>query len=302
VIKSPEINLVDNCLPNALHYEPTILAMEAGKNVICEKPLACNVKEAREMVKVARKQGVKNLVGFMLRYAPAIIRAKSLIERGFIGKVFHFRGLYGHSRIVDPSIPIEWRLKKSLAGGGAIFDLGSHVIDLARYLVGEIRAVTGHTETFIKERPTVEGGKDVVDVDDAAIALLKFENGAIGTLEASRFDTGFIDELRIEVHGGNGAIRFSLMDFNTLEVFSRKDDKEVQGFKRITVDAPPPSVWPPPKSTKGVTRAHVGMIHHYINCIINDQMPSPSFEDGLIVQEIIEAILESSSKEKWITI
>jgi len=312
VTKSDQVEVVDNCLPNYLHCEPIIDAIENGKDVVCEKPLACDLKQAEEMMKAAKKQNVKNMIVFNYRFIPALILAKKLIDDGFLGRIFHFRGVYGHSRLVDPKgahwistnkeEEIEWRLKNMYSGGGALTDLGAHLIDLARYFVGSVSDLVAVTNTFIKERPKPRGGFETVDVDDAGSILLRFQNGANGVIEASRLATGMIDELRFEIQGSKGALRFNLMDFNTLELFSREDDKRIQGFRRITVDAPPPASWPPPKSTKGWTRAHVGILHHFIDCVVNDRKPKPDFEDGVEIQRILAAAYVSSRERKWVNL
>jgi len=302
VLKREDVQIVDNCLPNAFHASPSIEAIEHGKDIICEKPLGRNLREAKQMLAVAERQHVKHMVCFNYRYVPAIIRAKEILDMGWIGRVFHFRAVYGHSRLVDPLVPIEWRLKKNLAGGGALADLGIHMIDLALHLVGKITRVNAETQTFVEERPAGKNGSDIVDVEDAGVLLMRFENGALGSIEASRFATGFIDELRIEIHGSEGALQFNLMDFNWLRIFSKKDPAYAQGFRDICVDAPPPAIWPPPKSPKGWTRGHVGILYHFLECVAKDAEPSPSFVDGVEAQRVLEAAYLSADKKEWVDI
>jgi len=218
LIKDPEVEIVDNGLPNNMHHDPCILAAEQGKHIICEKPLARTGKEAEEMYRAAEKAGIKHMTAFNYRFVPAIRFAKQLIDEGYIGKILQFRGVYLQEWIMDPNFPLVWRLRRDIAGSGALGDLGSHVIDLARFLVGEIDSVTGILKTFIEERPLPEdpSKKGKVDVDDAFIAIVKFSNGAIGSIEATRFAAGRKNYQRIEIHGSEGSIVFNLERLNEL--------------------------------------------------------------------------------------
>jgi predicted dehydrogenase len=310
LVKDKRIQLVDNCLPNNMHAEPCIAAAEAGKNVICEKPLAGTLEEARAMYEAAEKAGVKHMTAFNYRFVPALRFAKNLISEGYIGKILQFRGVYLQEWIMDPNFPLVWRLRKSVAGSGVLGDLGAHIIDLARFLVGDITSLCGMTETFVKERPLPEDPKKKgkVDVDDAFIAMVRFKNNAIGSLESSRFCAGRKNYQRVEVHGTEGSIGFNLERLNELDVYSRKDQDDRMGFRNILVtESVHPFIehWWPHGHIIGWEHTFVHEVYHLIDCIVNDKSVAPmggTFYDGLKCQEILSAIEESSEKGKWVTV
>ncbi len=310
LIADERIEIVDNCLPNNMHAEPCIAAAESGKNIICEKPLAATLEDAKAMYEAAEKAGVKNMTAFNYRFVPAIRLAKNLIDEGYIGKILQYRAVYLQEWIMDPNFPLVWRLRKSVAGSGALGDLGAHIIDLARFLVGEVASVCGMTETFIKERPLPENPeeKGEVDVDDVFIAMARFKNGAIGSFEASRFCAGRKNYQRIEIHGTEGSIVFNLERLNELEVYSKKDPEDRMGFRNILVtESVHPFIehWWPHGHIIGWEHTFVHEIHHFIDCIVNDKPVAPmaaTFYDGLKCQEILSAIEESSQKGKWVEI
>ncbi|MCD6341706.1 MAG: Gfo/Idh/MocA family oxidoreductase [Thaumarchaeota archaeon] len=307
LIKDPEVEVLDNGLPNHMHHDPCIMAAELGKHVICEKPLARNAKEAEEMYRAVEKAGVKHMVAFNYRFVPAIRLAKQLIDEGYIGKILQFRGVYLQEWIMDPNFPLVWRLRKDVAGSGALGDLGSHVIDLARFLVGEINSVTGLLKTFIEERPLPEdpSKKGKVDVDDAFIALVKFSNGVIGSIEATRFAAGRKNYQRIEIHGSEGTIVFNLERLNELEVYTNKEPLEKRGFKTILVtEAVHPfyDKWWPHGHIIGWEHTFVHEIHHFFDAVVNDKPIEPwgaTFYDGLRANKIMDAIEKSAQTGKW---
>jgi len=310
LIRDERIELVDNCLPNNMHHDPAIAAAEAGKHILCEKPLGVNYREAKEMYEAVRKAGVKNAVGYNYRFIPAIMLAKKLIDEGYLGNILQFRAVYLQEWIMDPNFPIVWRLSRKIAGSGALGDLGSHSIDLARYLVGDVKSVCALSKTFIEERPLLDDPtkKGKVDVDDAFIALLRFENGVIGSVEASRFCPGRKNYERIEVHGTEGSILFDLERLNELKVYSKRDKDDRMGFKDILVTEtvhPFVEYWWPHGHVLGWEHTHINQIYHFIDCIANDKKVDPlgaTFYDGLKCDEICEAILISAEKEKWVTL
>jgi predicted dehydrogenase len=310
LVKDKRIQLVDNCLPNNMHAEPCIAAAEAGKHMICEKPLAGTLKEARAMYEAAEKACVKHMTAFNYRFIPALRLAKNLINEGHIGKILQFRAVYLQEWIMDPNFPLVWRLRKSVAGSGALGDLGAHIIDLARFLVGDIASLCGMTETFVKERPLTDDPKKKgkVDVDDAFIAMVRFKNNAIGSLESSRFCAGRKNYQRVEVHGTEGSISFNLERLNELDVYSKKDQDDRMGFRNILVtESVHPFIehWWPHGHIIGWEHTFVHEIHHLIDCIVNDKPVAPmgaTFYDGLKCQEILSAIEESSEKGKWVTV
>ncbi len=310
LLKRDDIHIINCCTPNYLHKNILIDALKAEKNVYCEKPLAINLAEAKEILQVAEKFNKTYQMTFEYRFIPAIMRAKQLIEKGFLGKVFSFRGCYLHSGYIDPARPMSWRLDKKKAGGGALFDLGSHIIDLIKYLLGDYKAVFATTRTFIDERPFPDNPtrKAKVEVDDISFLQLEMQNEAFGTLEASRLATGANDDLRIEIHGEKGALYYNHMDPNWLWVYDAKDTKEpiggFRGFKRIeTVQRyPKPAVLPGPKFSIGWMRYHIASQHNFVKRVIEGKKGNPSFYDGYKVQEIMEAAYLSAEKKKWISV
>ncbi|MEM0445609.1 MAG: Gfo/Idh/MocA family oxidoreductase [Nitrososphaerota archaeon] len=305
--QDPEVELVDNGLPNNLHKEPCIVAAERGKHVLCEKPLALNAKEAEEMYRAVEKAGVKHMVAFNYRFVPAVILVRQMIEQGVIGKVLQFRGAYLQDWIIDPTFPLVWRLRREIAGSGVLGDLGAHVFDLARYLVGEVEAVMGLTKTFIEERPLPENPsqKGKVTVDDAFISLVRFKNGAIGSVEATRFGAGCKNLLRFEIHGSEGTVVFNLERLNEVELYERRGEATLQGYRRILVTEPGhPYIenWWPPGHIIGWEHTFVHEVHHFIDCIVNDKPVAPkgaTFLDGLKNNQILDAVLRSAETGKW---
>ncbi len=309
VIGREDIDVIDCCVPNHLHYEVVMAALQAGKHVYCDKPLAANLAQAQEMLAEAQRSGLLHRITFHLRFVPALMRAKQLVEEGFLGQVFSFRACYLHSGYVDPNRPMSWRLDAA-AGGGALVDLGSHVLDLLRYLLGDFAEVFAVTETFIKERP-LPGQPErraPVTVDDLAMLTLRTVNGAIGTVEASRLATGANDEMRIEIYGQKGALRFSLMDPNWLYVFDARDPEAPlggnRGFKAIesVQRYPAPAVLPGPKFAIGWLRYHIASQFDFISSLVKGQPSPPDFEDGMRVQEVMEAAYRSARERRWISL
>lgn len=308
MIKDPGIDIIDNVTPNYMHAEPTIEAMEAGKHVIVEKPMAMNSREAYEMVKVAERTGVINMVAHNYRFVPAIVLARQLIGSGSLGRIYHFRALYLQQSLANPEAPMTWRLRREYAGYGTIADLGSHVIDLARYLIGEVVSVNGTLYTFNRFRVNqATGVREEVNVDEGFTAMLRFENGAVGLIEASKLATGHYNSLIIEVNGSEGSIRFDLERINELEVHLAKDG-ELSGFRRILVTQrthPYLRFWWPPGHVLGWEHTFTHEIYHFLTRLAEGKDVAPeaaNFRDGLRVMRIIEAIAESSEKGTWVSV
>ena len=303
LIQDDAIQLFDNGGPNNTHAEPCIAAAEAGKHIICEKPLARTAQEAKSMLDAVNKAGVKHACAYNYRFVPALRLAREMIERGELGQIYHFRAVYLQEWIMDPQFPMVWRLKKDIAGSGALGDLGAHIIDLARFLVGEPTAISGLTQTFIKERPTDDGGRDTVDVDDAFVSLVQFANGAIGTLEASRYGNGRKNHQRIEINGSKGSIVFDLERLNELEVHLSDSEpgSHAQGFRRVLVteaDHPFWKYWWPHGHIIGWEHTFVHEFTHLLDAIVNDTEVAPygaDFEDGYRAAVICDAVLESAA-------
>jgi len=305
LIKDPDVQLFDNGGPNNMHAEPCIAAAEAGKHIICEKPLGRTAAESKQMLDAVTKAGVKHAASFNYRFVPAIRLARDLIQQGKLGRIFHFRAQYLQEWITDPNFPAVWRLKKDVAGSGVLGDLGAHIIDLARYLVGEPVAINGLTKTFIGERPSADDPtrREKVDVDDAFVALVEFEGGAIGTLEASRFARGRKNANRWEINGEKGSIAFNLERLNELEVYLPDEavTKAATGFTNVLVTEsyhPFWSVWWPHGHIIGWEHLFVHELHHFIDAVVNDKEVGPhaaTFEDGYRAAVICDAVLQSAA-------
>jgi predicted dehydrogenase len=297
LVNDPRVGLFDNSGPNNLHAEPTIAAAEAGKHVLCEKPLGRTADEAYETWQRVAATGVKAMCAFNYRFVPAVRLAREIIASGEIGEIFHFRGRYLQEWIIDADFPMVWRLDKNVAGSGALGDLGAHVIDLARYLVGEIDAVSAQTRTFVKER---EG--EAVTVDDAVESIVDFSNGAVGTIEATRFASGRKNALQFEINGSKGSLSFDIERLNELQVHytGSKPGEHSQGFRTVLVseaDHPFWQWWWPQGHMIGWEHTFVHEIHHFLTAIREDSDIAPhgaTFEDGYRAAEICDAMLRSA--------
>lgn len=306
LIARNDIDVVNICTPNKMHREALLAAFGAGKHVYCEKPLAFNEAEAKEILGAAERAGVKHQITSEYRFIPAIMKAKELIDQNFVGRVFHFRGAYLHAGYIDPNRPREWRMQKDVIGGGVLVDLGPHILDIMHHLVGEAAEVSASMETFFRERPLPGNPSTMapVEVEDAMTVLLRLKNGALGTVEMSRVATGAEDELRIEIHGQNGALAFNLMQPNELLAFNALDPKPLQGFRKISTVQKygAPAVMPAPKFTMGWIRSHVAAQYAFLDSIINDRPASPDFRDALRVHHLIGALYRSVESKGWIAI
>jgi len=311
MLEDEHVQLFDNVGPNNMHAEPCIAAAQAGKHVLCEKPLARSAEEAKGMLDAVTKAGVKNMVGFNYRFVPAIRQARNLIESGALGEIYHYRAIYLQEWIMPHyGTPRIWRLDKKVAGSGALGDLGAHIIDLGRFLVGEVKGVSAMTRTFIDERPLPDGsGMGKVDVDDAFVAAVEFENGAIGTLEATRFGGGRKNYEVVEINGEKGSMRFNLERMNELEVFwVGEEPKETQGFHDVLITEsyhPWWENWWPQGHIIGWEHTFVHEITHLLDCIVNGKEVAPygaTFEDGYRAAVVCDAILESANTKTQIDI
>lgn len=304
-----DIDVIDCCVPNRFHEEVVLAAAKAGKHIYCEKPLAMTVAEGRRMVKAIEEAGVKTQMTFNFRFFPAITRAKQLVEDGFLGRVFSFRGRYYRSSYIDYQKPLSWRLRKEVAGGGALFDLGSHVLDLIYYLLGDFGAVQATLDTLIKERPVQPGSseKAPVNVDDIALMHLRMADGTLGLVEISRMGTGTTNDLVIEVFGDKGAMRFNSADPSWLEVYDTRDPGQplggMRGFRKLEVvqrhagQRSPDWSMPP-----GFVRAHAECQYRFLKAISEDLPSAPTLADGLKIQEIMAAATHSSEEGRWVSI
>lgn len=315
LVKRDDIGLVDVSTPGYTHRDVVIAALEAGKHVLCEKPLANSLVEAGEMLLAARKAGTIHMVNFNYRRVPAVALVKQLIESGKLGTIRHWRAVYLQGWLVNESAPLTWRMQKELAGSGALGDIGAHILDLAQYLVGNVTEVVGTLDTFVKERPieaknsggsglSWEAGSEMgaVTVDDSTTFLAKFDNGATGTFEATRMATGRQNHNSFEINGSLGSVVFDLERLNELQVFFKDDEDGVQGFRTVNVTSgadPYTAAWWPAGHIIGWEHTHVHVVKDLLDGIKTGVNPSPSFEDGYKNQAVLEAVIRSSESGKW---
>jgi predicted dehydrogenase len=313
LVRRDDVGLVDICTPGDSHAEIAIAALEAGKHVLCEKPLANTVAEAQAMADAAaaaEERGVLSMVGFNYRRVPALALARRLVADGRIGTVRHVRAQYLQDWIVDPAFPLVWRLRKDRAGSGALGDIGAHIIDLAQFVAGSrISGVSGLTETFVKERPLPEAssglaasggrGTGAVTVDDAALFVSRFESGALGSFEATRFATGRKNAMRVEVNGSGGSLAFDFESMNELAFYDGTEDPETAGFRRILVTEPGhpyAEAWWPPGHGLGYEHTFTHEVVDLVSDIGAGRAPTPSFADGLQVQQVLAAVERSAAR------
>jgi predicted dehydrogenase len=318
LIARADIDVVDICTPGDTHAEIAIAALEAGKHVLCEKPLANTVEQAREMVEAAERaasRGRYAMVGFNYRRVPALALARQMIADGRLGTVYQVRAQYLQDWIVDPEFPLVWRLQAEKAGSGALGDLGAHSIDLAQYLTGQaITGVSALLETLVPERPlpgeysglsaTANQGRGRVTVDDAALFTARFAGGAIGVFEATRFATGHKNAMRIEVSGSLGSVNFDFEAMNELSYYDATQDPEIAGFRRILVTEPGHpylGAWWPPGHLIGYEHTFTHEIKDFVEAIAAGTAPEPSFADGLRTQLVLEAVADSARKNSVFT-
>jgi predicted dehydrogenase len=299
-----DVDLVDVCTPGSSHAEISIAALEAGKHVLCEKPLANTVEEARAMAGAADRaaaKGVRAMVGFNFRRVPAVALAKELVAAGRLGALRHVRAAYLASHVLDPEFPLVWRLRADEAGSGALGDLGAHAVDLAQHLAGDrIAGVSALTETFVRERPLPGGGgaRGPVTVDDAALFIARFGGGALGSFEATRFASGHTEGLRVELNGELGSLVWELGALNELRLFDATEDAATQGFRRIQVTRsihPYAAAWWPEGHTIGYEHTFTHEVRDLLEAIAAGRDPAPSFADGLQVQQVLDAVLRSAA-------
>lgn len=304
-----DVDLIDCSVPNYKHEEVVTAAAGAGKHIYCEKPLSMDVAEGRRMVEAVAKAGLKNQMTFNNRFFPAIIRAHQLVKDGFLGHVFSFRARYYRASYIDRDKPLSWRLRKDVSGGGALFDLGSHVLDAVYYLLGEFGSVQATLDTLIKERPIRAGSaeKAPVDVDDIALMHLRMADGTLGLIEVSRMGTGATNDLQIEIFGDRGALRFRSEEPSWLEVYDTRDPEKplggMQGFRKIqTVQRYEGQKAPDWSMTPSFVRSHAECQYQFLKAVAEDRPASPSLEEGLRVQEAMAAAMRSSAEGRWVAI
>ncbi len=309
VLMRDDVHIVDICTPGDSHAEIAVGALEAGKHVLCEKPLSNSVAEAEAMAEAAdraRRNGIMAMVGFNYRRVPALALARSLVQQGRLGEVRQVRANYLQDWLVDPQAPLSWRLRAERAGSGALGDLGAHIVDLAQHLVAdEIVAVSGSVETFVDQRPLPEDPARTgpVTVDDAAMFTTRFRGGALGTFEATRYATGHKNGLRIEVNGSEGTLAFDFESMNELAFYDGADPADVAGFRRILATEPQHpylEAWYPPGHVLGYEHTFVHELRDFITAVSDRSTPSPDFSAGLQVQRVLDAVQRSAAQHsRW---
>jgi predicted dehydrogenase len=313
VINRSDIDIVDIATNNNVHAEMGIAAAQAGKHVLCEKPLATSLADAKRMLEAAQKAGIVHGICHNYRKVPAVALAKQLIEEGTLGKIYHWRGTYLQDWIVDPTFPIVWRLDKSVAGSGSHGDLAAHLIDTSRWLVAEFAQVSGLMETFIKQRPILAeiddrlGGKagdqmGEVTVDDASLFLARFQNGTVGTFEATRFAQGRKNYNSFEINGSKGSLVYNQERMNELEVYLADDDPRIRGFRTVqTTDSVHPyaGVYWPTAHIIGYEHTFINLVKDFLDAVATGKPCSPDWVDGVRNQAVLEAVEASVASGRW---
>ncbi len=307
LIARDDIDAVDICTPNNLHHEIAIAAAEAGKMILCEKPLAMNVAEGEEMCEAVEKAGVANIVWYNYRRIPAVTLAKQLIDEGRLGRIFHYRAQFLQDWTIAEDLPqggeALWRLDVDAAGSGVTGDLLAHCIDTAIWLNGSINSVTAMTETFIKEREhSATGKKEPVGIDDACAFLARFDNGSLATFESTRYARGHKALYTFEINGENASIAWDLHDLHRLSYFDHGDDSVVRGWRSIHVtdgDQPYMDKWWVPGLQIGYEHSFVHQVADFLKGVAEGKEVGPTFRDALETQKVCEAVLSSAKEGSW---
>ncbi len=339
VVESPLIDVVDIGSPNDSHAEMAIAAARAGKHVLCEKPLAMDVKQAEAMLAAVQKAKVTHMVCHNYRRVPAIALARKMIAEGSLGQIYHYHARYAQDWLVDPEAPMRWKLQKQFSGSGTLGDINVHIIDLARFLVGEFKEVSGLMHTFVQERPLTEvppgaargvppmpakpapkaksGSRSdtspakplqkmgKVNVDDSSLILGRFQNGALANLEATRYAAGRKNHMTFEVNGSKGSLAFDLEDLNRLKFCETSSAPDRQGFRDILVTQvggvhPYTNNWWRPGHALGYEHTFVHTIADFVNACVDGKPVQPSFEDGVKNQRVLHAAEKSAESRKWV--
>jgi predicted dehydrogenase len=308
LIARDDVDLVDICTPGDSHAEIAIAALEAGKHVLCEKPLANSVAEAEAMAEAARRareRGVRAMVAFNYRRVPALAHARNLVVGGALGEIRHVRSVYLQDWLSDPRSPMTWRLRRESAGSGALGDLGAHIVDAAQFVTGErLTGVSALTNTFVHERPSERGGTDAVTVDDTALFLARLSGGAVASFEATRFALGRKNAMRLEVNGSKASLAFDFESMNELQWYEGEGTEA--GFRRILVTEPQHpyvGVWWPPGHLLGYEHTFTHEVADLLDAIGAGTDPEPGFDAGLRVQRVLHAVEESASTQSaWTAI
>lgn len=319
VINDPDIQVVDICTPNNTHAEIAIAAAKAGKHIICEKPLALTTDEARQMYLAAKDNQIKTMVAFNYRKTPAVQLAKKYIDEGAIGDILDFRGTYFQDWSADPNAPLSWRFRKNICGSGALGDIGTHVIDMLRFLVGNFKRVNARMKTYIEDRPVQSGlvdslgnlrvdadtKREKVDVDDQCFCMVECTNGAFGSIEATRNAWGRNNYITFEIHGTKGSICFNYERRDELQVCFSNDPGDRRGFRTVYTGPAHPygdALWPIPALGIGYTETKIIECYDFFKALQDNTTPLPNFRDGYAVELIADAVLRSAQRKEWVDV
>jgi predicted dehydrogenase len=304
-----DVQAVDICTPNHVHEEVVLAAAAAGKHIYVEKPPATTVAAARRMAEAVERAGVKAQLTFNYRFIPAVTRARQLMDAGFAGRIFSFYGCYRRSSYISPEKPLSWKFRQETAGGGALVDLGSHVLDLVAYLLGDVASVQATMQTLIPLRPVAAGSDRLgpVEVDDFDLVQLRLVDGVLGVLEFSRMATGSMNDLRLEIFGSSGALRISAEDPDGLVVYDVRDPDQplggARGSKRLeTIQRFEGQVSPDWTQPMGFVRAHAECQYQFLRSLWENRDPHPDLRDGVVTQRMMAAAQRSASESRWVTL
>ena len=308
VLKDPDIDIVSICTPNVFHKDMILQALQAGKHIYCDKPLTANARESQEILEVLKNYPDQiTQVALQMRFYPAVMRAKELIEEGRIGKIFLFQCDYLHSSGINSNKALSWKQNKKLGGGGVLLDLGAHAYDAMYYLLGEYDKVYTETDIVYQKRPDQNGELTDVEAEDTALTVARMKNGALGKILVSKVATGTMDELRIQIHGEKGALRFNTMDPGYLEFYdATKPDQPLggeAGFTRIDCHQKylePGGHFPNPRFAIGFLRAHAASMYNFLDHVYRGEQASPSFAESAYIQKIMEACYQSAENDSWV--
>ena len=306
ILDRSDIDVVNICTPNNLHHEMILAAIAAGKNIYCDKPLTVNSSQAAEIIDALEGRSLIHQVALQNRFFPATMRARQLVEEGRIGKVMSFRAVYLHAGSVNPGLPTGWKLDARTSGGGVLLDLGSHVLDLIYFLLGEFSQVIARSRVIYPQRPDQSGKLQDIQAEDSILVLAEMKDGSQGSIEASKVATGINDELRFEIHGDRGAIRFNLMEPGWLDYYDNTQPERSlggnRGFTRIECIGrydPPGGSFPSGKASVGWLRGHVHCLYRFLDCVSAQKQASPSFHEGAYIQNVMAKIYESDRTGQW---
>ncbi|MCF6175730.1 MAG: Gfo/Idh/MocA family oxidoreductase [Victivallaceae bacterium] len=309
ITENPDIDIVHICSPNNLHLDALLSAMKHNKHIYCDKPLVANADEAEQIEAALADYKSTAQMTFQLRFYPAVIRAKQLIDEGFLGQILEFRSCFLHAGSVDPQAPLKWKLSAE-AGGGIIADLGSHLFDLIHYLIGNYAEIMAETQIAYPERPATDNPEKMIPVEvaDNVIMLAKMQNGALGTIQATKLATGTEDEIRFEIHGTKGAIRFNGTEPHYLEIFDQTTQAApiggVAGWTKVATGQkyPEPAGFPGGKLQIGWIRHHMACLYNFMESVVACTPGNPGLEQGIYIQKMMDKVEQSAQTKTWVII